>query len=104
MFHTPEEIDKILAVCPSDAWRLVVLLGTDAGLRRGEMAELKWADVDFRNNQLHIAPNKTEYHRFVPMTQELRNALELAQKHAKHEYVVSVYANQKTQAVVTPII
>jgi len=68
----------------------VVLLGADAGLRRGEMANLKWEDVDFANNQLYIAPNKTENHRFVPMTQDLRNALEKAHKRAKHEYVVTV--------------
>lgn len=45
----------------------MVLPEADAGLRRGEMANLKWEDVDFDNNQLYIAPNKTETHRFVPM-------------------------------------
>ncbi len=90
VFHTPEEIDKLLKACPTDTWRLVVLLGADAGLRRGEIMNLRWADVDFANNQLYIAPNKTEYYRFVPMTQDLRNALEKAHKRAKHEYVVTV--------------
>ena len=90
VFHSPEEINKILAVCPSEAWRIVVLLGCDAGLRRGEIAQLRWQDVDFANNQIYVAPNKTEYHRFVPMTQTLRKALEQAQTHAKQEYVVEV--------------
>ena len=27
VFHTPEEIDNLLNACPSDTWRLVVLLG-----------------------------------------------------------------------------
>lgn len=89
-FHTPQEIDRLLAACPSDAWRLVVLLGADAGLRRGEMVDLKWQDVDFPNNQLYIAPNKTDRYRYVPMTEALRNALETAQIHAKNEYVVNV--------------
>lgn len=40
VFHTPEEIDKLLKACPSDTWRLVVLLGADAGLRRGEIMNL----------------------------------------------------------------
>ena len=52
---TPEEIDKLLQACPTDTGRLVVLLGADAGLRRGEMSNLKWEDVDFANNQLYIA-------------------------------------------------
>jgi integrase len=33
---------------------LVVLLGGDAGLRRGEMMGLRWSDVDFRRGQLRI--------------------------------------------------
>jgi integrase len=33
---------------------LVVLLGGDAGLRRGEMMGLRWSDVDFRRKQLRI--------------------------------------------------
>ena len=33
---------------------LVVLLGGDAGLRRGEMMALRWTDVDLRRGQLRI--------------------------------------------------
>ncbi len=88
VFHTPEEIDKLLKACPSDTWRLVVLLGADAGLRRGEIMNLRWQDVDFANNQLYIAPNKTESHRFVPMTESLRSAIERAKIGAESEFVV----------------
>lgn len=95
VFHTREEIDKLLAAFPSDAWRLVVLLGADAGLRRGEMANLKWEDVDFDNNQLYIASNKTEHYSFVPMTGTLQEALEKARTRAKHEYVVDVPTAQR---------
>ncbi len=34
--------------------RLVVLLGGDAGLRRGEMLGLRWGDVDFKRRQLQV--------------------------------------------------
>jgi len=33
---------------------LVVLLGGDAGLRRGEMLALRWTDVDFKRRQLQV--------------------------------------------------
>lgn len=89
-YHTPQEIRQILAICPSEGWRLVVLLGARAGLRRGEMAQLKWQDVDFENRQLYIEPNKTENGRYVPMVADLYTALETAQKHAKSEYVIMV--------------
>lgn len=90
VFHTDEEIDKLLAACPSLGWRIVVLLGADAGLRRGKIAHLRWQDVDFENNQLYIAPDKTENFRFVPMTPTLRETLLQAQNGAKSEYVVDV--------------
>jgi integrase len=35
--------------------RVVVLLGGDAGLRRGEMLGLRWSDVDFHRRQLDVA-------------------------------------------------
>lgn len=88
VFHTPEEIDRLLKACPTDTWRLVVLLGADAGLRMGEIMNLRWQDVDFPNNQLYIAPNKTEYYRFVPMTESLRDALQRAKIGAESEFVV----------------
>lgn len=87
-FHSPEEIKQILQIF-NPAWRLVVLLGCRAGLRRGEIAALKWADVDFANNQLYISPNKTEKHRYVPISADLRKALQAAQK-GKSIYVINV--------------
>ena len=89
VYHTPEEIDKLLQACPTDTWRLVVLLGADAGLRRGEIMNLRWEDVDFNNNQLYIAPNKTEYYRYVPMTESLRNALQRAKIGTESEFVLN---------------
>lgn len=89
-FHTPQEISQILQIF-NEGWRLVVLLGCRAGLRRGEMAALKWADVDFKNAQLYIAPNKTEKHRYVPLSPDLFQALQMAYKHANGaEFVVTV--------------
>jgi integrase len=90
VFHTNEEIGKLLAACPSDDWKLVILLGADAGLRRGEIAQLKWIDIDFNNEQIYVAPDKTERHRFVPMSRNLRKALERAYKGHKTEFVINV--------------
>ena len=70
----------------------MVLLGCRAGLRRGEIAALTWQDIDFKNNQIYVAPNKTEGHRYVPMATDLRKALETAQKRANKgdKFVVDV--------------
>lgn len=87
-FHTPIEIKQILKIFNAD-WQLVVLLGCRAGLRRGEIAALKWTDVDFANNQLYIAPNKTEKHRYVPISADLAKVLHATPKD-KSLYVINV--------------
>lgn len=92
-FHTPAEIKQILKCFNAD-WQLVVLLGSRAGLRRGEMAALKWEDVDLKNNQLYVAPNKTEKHRYIPLAEDLRTALIAARKKTKGPWVVSVGVNR----------
>lgn len=90
-YHTPQEIKQILKIF-NENWQLVVLLGVRAGLRRGEMALLRWKDIDFKNNQLYVAPNKTEGHRFIPLDKDLRKALEAAKKRAKNgeEFVLNM--------------
>lgn len=89
-FHTPQELRQILDVFNKE-WQLIVLLGCRAGLRRGEIANLKWSDVDFKYNQLYIAPNKTENHRYIPIADDLRLALLKAKHEAKkNTYVVNV--------------
>jgi integrase len=56
---------------------LVVLLGGDAGLRRGEIIGLEWPDVDLRRGQItversewkgKVTPTKGMRYRVVPMT------------------------------------
>ncbi len=89
-FHTPNEIKQILAIF-NEQWKLVVLLGCRAGLRRGEIANLKWTDVDFQNNQLYIAPNKTENYRYIPMADDLKKSLKKAFKTCKQDgYIINV--------------
>lgn len=88
-YHTPEEIAEILSIC-SPAWKTVVLLGARAGLRRGEIAVLQWKDIDFKNNQIYVAPNKTEKHRYVPMSADLSDWLLSYKDTAKGSYVVNI--------------
>jgi integrase len=68
---------------------LVVLLGGDAGLRRGEMIGLRWCDIDFRRKQITVQQAvwngiidtpKSGKGRVIPMT----NALEAALRSFRH--------------------
>ena len=97
-FHTPAEIKQILSVFNVD-WQLVVLLGCRAGLRRGEIAVLKWADVDFKNNQIYVSPNKTEKHRYIPIATDLHAALLAAKRRAPKgvQFVINVGESRNSQ-------
>lgn len=77
--------DLVAAAAKIDtAHLLVVLLGGDAGLRRGEMIGLRWCDVDLRRKQLIVAQSvwngiadtpKSGHGRIIPMTEALASAL-----------------------------
>jgi len=77
---------------------LVVLLGGDAGLRRGEMIGLRWCDVDLRRKQLIVAQSvwkgiadspKSGHGRIIPMTDALASALG-RHRHLRGERVLCV--------------
>lgn len=89
-YHSPKEISQILAHCPSDEWKTVVLLGCRAGLRKGEIARLKWKDVDFEHQQIYVAPHKTEKYRYVPLSQDLAKWLKTFQNGAKNEFLINI--------------
>jgi integrase len=64
---------------------LFILLTGEAGLRVGEVCALKWTDVNFKTNEVHVrrsivrrkeGPTKSGKERQVPMSKRLRAALQ----------------------------
>jgi len=64
---------------------LVVLLGGDAGLRRGEIIALEWSDIDLAHGRLtvarseyrgHVTSTKGHRSRTIPLSADLKRALE----------------------------
>ena len=75
---------------------LAALLGAEAGLRAGEIAGLKWQDVNFKLNRLKVMrqrqkdqelPPKWNSIREVPLTSRLARALN-AQRHLRGPWVL----------------
>lgn len=49
-------IDELRTVLEgAGRWRLAIMLGARAGLRRGEICELRWGDVDLRQGKIRVA-------------------------------------------------
>jgi integrase len=88
-FHDFEEFERLVEAARKrgqDAC-LVVLLGGEAGLRRGEITALEWGDVDLKKRQLCVQRAVWQGHtevpkggrlRYVPLTQRLTAALQEA--------------------------
>lgn len=65
------ELQAISQACStvSHAWLLQgIKLAIETGLRRGELLGIRWQDVNFRANTLHIPLTKTDKARTIPLT------------------------------------
>ncbi len=88
-FHDFEEFERLVEAAKrraADA-HLVVLLGGEAGLRRGEITALEWGDVNLKKRQLCVQRSVWQGHteapkggrlRYVPLTLRLAAALQAA--------------------------
>ena len=91
--HSAEEIDKLLAACPTLEWQTIVLLAADAGLRREEIMNLRWKDVDNNNDMIYIDMPEKDQVRTIPTTDCLKKQLANMRKKSKSEFVISEVRN-----------
>jgi integrase len=88
-FHDFEDFERLVVAARKRSHEayLVVLLGGEAGLRRGEITALEWGDVDLKKRQLCVQRSVWQGHadapkggrlRYVPLTQRLAAALHAA--------------------------
>lgn len=54
----------------------LVIAAINTGMRRGELFNLKWFDVDFARGVIHVRQTKTDKDRVVPMNETVRGLLE----------------------------
>jgi integrase len=84
----PDVARKIIEVCPSTEWKLMVSLWRFAGLRKTEIYHLKWSGVRWDSGKMLVESPKTKHHegrdhRYVPIGDIypiLRDAFEQAPK------------------------
>jgi integrase len=73
---SPEELDRLLAVAPKWLQRLV-MVAYDSGMRRGEIVQLRWSQIDMKAHVVKLASSdtKTDEQRLVPRTDRLTQLL-----------------------------
>lgn len=62
--------------------RALILLALDSGMRRGEILNLRWEDIDFESNTIRVlgTHTKTERERTVPLTERVKAELRLVRE------------------------
>ncbi len=68
-------------------------MAINTGMRRGEIFNLKWFDVDLNRNVLHVRVSKSGRARTVPLNATVRSLLESIPKTSEYVFMRS---NTKT--------
>ncbi len=90
-----DEESKLLSVCTGKRAHLKALLicALDTAMRRGEIFKMKWQDLNFETNEIHIPQTntKTEDARIVGITPRLKDELDQLWKLSPKEESVIVF-------------
>jgi integrase len=99
----PDEEERLMAALtgPRTYLKPIVLLAIHTGMRRGEILNLKWANVDFSREVIHVVKTKNGKDRFVPMNEVVRTELLLLQEKRNGSDVV--FVSMRTNGVLKEI-
>jgi len=81
-----EEIVKLLQHCRGRL-KPIVVVALNTGMRRGEILNLKWKDIDFRRGIIYLYQTKNNEKREIPMNEAAKTALIRVRKHPESAYI-----------------
>lgn len=73
-YLSKEEIERLIANS-SKHLKPIVIIALNTGLRKSEILNLKWDDIDFRNGYITVQQTKNNEKRVIPMNQTIRQIL-----------------------------
>ncbi|MFH1506564.1 MAG: tyrosine-type recombinase/integrase [archaeon] len=83
-----KEIELMILSCKNVNHRAMIMLGYAAGLRASEVVNLRWLDVDFKRNIIHIKRAKGKKDRIVMLSFKVKKTLKrLVQDDDKQGFV-----------------
>lgn len=91
-FLSQDEARLLVGAC-DDKLRPLVILALHTGMRRGEILNLRWKDIDFDNRLLWVGETKTGEGRYIPMDETVVKMLDKTQDKAQNKslFVKSEY-------------
>ncbi|MBM3244209.1 MAG: site-specific integrase [Candidatus Omnitrophica bacterium] len=85
-FLEKEEIFKLLANC-DEHLKPIVIIALHTGMRKGEILNLKWHDIDFKRDIIYLCQTKNGEKREIRMNNEVKSFLLKIRKHPDSPYV-----------------
>jgi integrase len=82
-----DELERLLK-CSSPSLSLIILIGYYAGLRRGEILDLKWSDFDLKAGFMTVRSTKTGESRSVPLHPILIEEVKRYPVHLKIDFII----------------
>ena len=89
-----EEIARLLDACDG-ILRPIVITALNTGMRKGEIFNLKWSDVDLKNNFIYLYKTKNNERRVIPVNQLLRRTLIMHRERSTSEKVFPMKSIQR---------
>lgn len=87
-YLTPEEIRRLLSVCPTHLGR-IVLTALHTGMRKGEIVTLRWEQINLERRFLLLSHTKNGEQRGVPLTASMVSMLRELQAEGSSPWVFS---------------
>lgn len=84
-FLSEEELARLLSVS-SPRLQAVITIAVNTGMRKSELQNLKWEDVDFQSGIITLNETKNGETRYIPMNDTVRQSLD-SLRQASSEYV-----------------
>lgn len=85
-FLEKEEITKLIDNSP-EHFRPIIIVALNTGMRKAEILNLKWHDIDFKRGTIYLFETKNNEKREVPMNETVKIALIKVKKHPESPYV-----------------
>ena len=84
------EIKQLISATKNINHRLIMQIGYSAGLRVSEIINLRWQDIDFDRDIIHLKKAKGKKDRIVMLSQKAKESLEtLSQKRSGYVFITN---------------
>ena len=85
-FLVPDELQRLLSNC-ADHLKPIVIVAVHTGMRKGELLNLKWDQINFEQGIISILDTKNHERRDIPMNDTVKSILKEMEK--KGPYIFS---------------